>query len=41
MKQRNMPPPTPEDATKAMSDALSALPADRRGDTYTAPAAGG
>ena len=32
---------SPEDATKAMSDALSALPADRRGDTYTAPAAGG
>ena len=29
------------DATKAMADALSALPADRRGDTYTAPAAGG
>ena len=29
------------DATKAMSDALNALPADRRGDTYTAPAAGG
>jgi raffinose/stachyose/melibiose transport system substrate-binding protein len=32
---------TPADATKAMSDALNALPADRRGDTYTAPAAGG
>jgi raffinose/stachyose/melibiose transport system substrate-binding protein len=32
---------SPEDATKAMSDALNALPADRRGDTYTAPAAGG
>ena len=32
---------TPEDATKAMADALNALPADRRGDTYTAPAAGG
>ncbi len=31
---------TPQDATKAMSDALNALPADRRGDTYTAPAAG-
>lgn len=31
---------TPEEATKAMSDALNALPADRRGDTYTAPAAG-
>ena len=30
-----------EDATKAMADALNALPADRRGDTYTAPAAGG
>ena len=30
-----------EDATKAMSDALNALPADRRGSTYTAPAAGG
>jgi len=29
------------DATKAMSDALNGLPADRRGDTYTAPAAGG
>ena len=32
---------SPEDATKAMADALSARPADRRGDTYTAPAAGG
>ena len=32
---------TPADATKAMADALSQLPADRRGDTYTAPAAGG
>jgi raffinose/stachyose/melibiose transport system substrate-binding protein len=30
-----------QDATKAMADALNALPADRRGDTYTAPAAGG
>lgn len=30
-----------QDATKAMSDALNALPADRRGDTYSAPAAGG
>ncbi|MBI3744947.1 MAG: extracellular solute-binding protein [Chloroflexi bacterium] len=30
-----------EDATKAMANALSQLPADRRGDTYTAPAAGG
>jgi raffinose/stachyose/melibiose transport system substrate-binding protein len=29
-----------EEVTKAMSDALNALPADRRGDTYTAPAAG-
>ncbi len=32
---------TPADATKAMDAALSALPADRRGATYTAPAAGG
>lgn len=32
---------SPQDAAKAMSDALNALPADRRGDTYTAPAAGG
>jgi len=32
---------TAADATKAMTDALNALPADRRGDTYTAPAAGG
>jgi ABC-type glycerol-3-phosphate transport system substrate-binding protein len=32
---------TPEAATKAMAAALNALPADRRGDTYTAPAAGG
>ncbi len=31
---------SPQDATKAMSDALNALPADRRGDTYTAPAGG-
>ncbi|HEX9044950.1 MAG TPA: sugar ABC transporter substrate-binding protein [Candidatus Limnocylindrales bacterium] len=31
---------TPADATKAMSDALNALPADRRGDTYSAPAGG-
>lgn len=31
---------SPADAAKAMSDALNALPADRRGDTYTAPAAG-
>ncbi len=30
-----------QDATKAMTDALNALPADRRGSTYTAPAAGG
>ncbi len=30
-----------QDATKAMADALNALPADRRGDTYTAPVAGG
>jgi raffinose/stachyose/melibiose transport system substrate-binding protein len=30
-----------DDATKAMAAALNALPADRRGDTYTAPAAGG
>jgi raffinose/stachyose/melibiose transport system substrate-binding protein len=30
-----------QDATKAMSDALNALPADRRGATYTAPLAGG
>jgi raffinose/stachyose/melibiose transport system substrate-binding protein len=30
-----------DDATKAMANALSQLPADRRGDTYTAPAAGG
>ena len=29
------------DATKAMSDALNGLPADQRGDTYSAPAAGG
>ena len=32
---------TAQDATKAMADALNALPADRRGSTYTAPAAGG
>ncbi|MEO8463526.1 MAG: extracellular solute-binding protein [Chloroflexota bacterium] len=32
---------SPADATKAMADALNQLPADRRGDTYTAPAAGG
>ncbi len=32
---------SPADATKAMAAALNALPADRRGDTYTAPAAGG
>ena len=32
---------SPTDATKAMADALNQLPADRRGDTYTAPAAGG
>ncbi|HEY8869111.1 MAG TPA: extracellular solute-binding protein [Candidatus Limnocylindrales bacterium] len=32
---------SPVDATKAMANALSQLPADRRGDTYTAPAAGG
>jgi raffinose/stachyose/melibiose transport system substrate-binding protein len=32
---------TAAEVTKAMSDALNALPADRRGDTYTAPAAGG
>ncbi|HEY5436708.1 MAG TPA: extracellular solute-binding protein [Candidatus Limnocylindrales bacterium] len=32
---------SPADATKAMSDALNALPADRRGSTYTAPTAGG
>ena len=32
---------TAQDATKAMSAALNALPADRRGNTYTAPAAGG
>jgi raffinose/stachyose/melibiose transport system substrate-binding protein len=32
---------TPQDATKAMDAALNALPADRRGATYTAPAAGG
>ena len=31
---------TPTDALKAMSDALNALPADQRGDTYTAPAPG-
>ena len=30
-----------QDATKAMAAGLDALPADRRGDTYTAPAAGG
>lgn len=32
---------SPTDATKAMADALSQLPADRRGDTYTAPSTGG
>jgi ABC-type glycerol-3-phosphate transport system substrate-binding protein len=32
---------SPTDATKQMADALNQLPADRRGDTYTAPAAGG
>ena len=32
---------SPQDATKAMSDALNQLPPDRRGSTYTAPAAGG
>jgi raffinose/stachyose/melibiose transport system substrate-binding protein len=32
---------SPTDAAKAMANALSQLPADRRGDTYTAPAAGG
>jgi raffinose/stachyose/melibiose transport system substrate-binding protein len=32
---------SPTDAAKAMADALNQLPADRRGDTYTAPAAGG
>jgi raffinose/stachyose/melibiose transport system substrate-binding protein len=32
---------SPQDAAKAMANALSQLPADRRGDTYTAPAAGG
>jgi hypothetical protein len=32
---------SPQDATKAMSDALNQLPPDRRGDTYTAPAPGG
>ncbi len=32
---------TAQDATKAMADALNALPSDRRGSTYTAPAAGG
>jgi raffinose/stachyose/melibiose transport system substrate-binding protein len=32
---------SPADATKQMADALNQLPADRRGDTYTAPAAGG
>ena len=32
---------SPQDATKAMSDALTQLPPDRRGDTYTAPAPGG
>ena len=31
---------SPSDATKAMSDALNALPVDRRGATYTAPAGG-
>jgi raffinose/stachyose/melibiose transport system substrate-binding protein len=31
---------TPDAATKAMAAALNALPADRRGDTYTAPAGG-
>ena len=31
---------TPQQATQAMADALNALPADRRGDTYTAPAPG-
>jgi raffinose/stachyose/melibiose transport system substrate-binding protein len=31
----------PAAALKAMADALNALPADRRGNTYTAPAAGG
>ena len=32
---------SPADALKSMADALNALPADRRGDTYTAPLAGG
>ena len=32
---------SPQDATKALSDALNQLPADRRGGTYTAPAPGG
>ncbi len=31
---------SPTDALKAMSDALNGLPADQRGDTYTAPAPG-
>ena len=32
---------SPQDAAKAMADALNQLPPDRRGDTYTAPAPGG
>jgi ABC-type glycerol-3-phosphate transport system substrate-binding protein len=32
---------SPADAAAAMANALNQLPADRRGDTYTAPAAGG
>ena len=32
---------SPADAAQAMANALNQLPADRRGDTYTAPAAGG
>ena len=32
---------TAQEVAKSMSDALNALPADRRGGTYTAPAAGG
>ena len=31
---------SPADAAKSMTDALNALPADRRGNTYTAPAGG-
>ena len=31
---------SPADGTKAMANALNQLPADRRGDTYTAPAGG-